>query len=297
MKEGADPDQSATIKFKHHIRLRADVFFMDKIYIELSIRTKDASEADLLIGLLSGIGYDGFREEDELLVACIDRSAFDPELMIQTLPEQTEKPEIREIREENWNALWESSFDPVVIPGRLSVRADFHQPVPDVQREIIITPKMSFGTGHHATTSLMLEEMLDVSFSNLDVLDFGTGTGVLAILAEQLGAGEVIAIDNDPWSIENSGENAAVNQCTRIELVLSDQLPENRTFDVILANINRNVILANADKLSNLLKPGGRLLLSGLLVSDRSDIVAAFRQRFQDPPRWKEKNGWIVLIY
>jgi ribosomal protein L11 methyltransferase len=297
MKEGADPDQSATIKYKHHIRLRADVFFMDKIYIELSIRTKDASEADLLIGLLSGIGYDGFREEDDLLVACIERSTFDPEMMRQTLPEHTEEPVIREIREENWNALWESSFDPVVIPGRLSVRADFHQPVPDVQREIIITPKMSFGTGHHATTSLMLEEMLDISFSNLDVLDFGTGTGVLAILAEQLGAREVIAIDNDPWSIENSRENAVVNQCTRIELVLSDQLPEYRTFDVILANINRNVILANADKLSNLLKPGGRLLLSGLLVSDQTDIVAAFQQRFQDPSRCREKNGWIVLIY
>ena len=270
---------------------------MDKIYIELTIRTKDASEADLLIGLLSGIGYEGFREEEDVLIACIDRSAFDPELMRQTLPEHTEKPVIREIREENWNALWESSFDPVVIPGRLSVRADFHQPVRDVQREIVITPKMSFGTGHHATTSLMLEEMLDVSFSNLDVLDFGTGTGVLAILAEHLGARDVIAIDNDPWSIENSRENAAVNQCTRIELFLSDQLPENRTFDVILANINRNVILSNADKLSNLLKPGGRLLLSGLLVSDRADIVAAFQQRFQDPPRWREKNGWIVLIY
>jgi ribosomal protein L11 methyltransferase len=270
---------------------------MDKTYIELKIHVKDAAESDLLVGLLAGIGFDGFREEEESLYACINSEFFDKNTVLQTLPEGTPEPVIREVREENWNALWESSFEPVVIPGRLSVRAAFHQPVQDVDREIIITPKMSFGTGHHATTSLMLEEMLDVRFEETQVLDFGTGTGVLAILAEQLGATSVNAIDNDPWSIENARENAMVNQCSRIELSLSDQLPENQTFDVILANINRNVILANAVKLGELLHQDGILMLSGLLLEDRADIESAFRDRFASPPRFRDKNGWMVLIY
>ncbi|MFY7795354.1 MAG: 50S ribosomal protein L11 methyltransferase, partial [Chitinophagaceae bacterium] len=143
----------------------------------------------------------------------------------------------------------------------------------------------------------MLEVMLDVPFHQTHVLDFGTGTGVLAILAAQLGAVSVTAIDNDTWSIENARENLSVNKCKGIELVLADQLPDNETFDVILANINRNVILANADRLSELLKSDGRLLLSGLLVEDRPDIEAAFLHRFPNPPICRERNGWIVLVY
>ena len=270
---------------------------MDKTYIEIAIRIKDASEADLLVGLLAGIGFEGFREEDEMLYACIDKASFDHGLMMETLPVGSTEPDVREIREENWNAIWESSFEPVILPGLLSVRASFHQPAPNVLREIIITPKMSFGTGHHATTSLMLEEMHNVGFEQSEVLDFGTGTGVLAILAEQLGATAVMAIDHDPWSIENARENAEVNQCRNIQLLESDKLPENHRFDVILANINRNVILANAAMLGEILKPEGRLLLSGLLVADREDIEAAFRPRFSHPPVYREKNGWIVLSY
>lgn len=270
---------------------------MDKTYIELAFTTQDASETDLLIGILSDIGFDGFREEHDKLFACIEQSALDQQRLSEVLPDSISAPEIREIREENWNAIWESSFEPVVIPGRLSVRAAFHQPVNGVAREIIITPKMSFGTGHHATTSLMLEVMLDVPFHQTHVLDFGTGTGVLAILAAQLGAVSVTAIDNDTWSIENARENLSVNKCKGIELVLADQLPDNETFDVILANINRNVILANADRLSELLKSDGRLLLSGLLVEDRPDIEAAFLHRFPNPPICRQRNGWIVLVY
>jgi ribosomal protein L11 methyltransferase len=270
---------------------------MDKTYIEIAIQIKDATEADLFVGLLAGINFDGFREEEKTLYACIDKDSFDHGLMAATLPDGTDGLTIREIREENWNAIWESSFEPVIIPGLLSVRAAFHQPVQGVKHEIIITPKMSFGTGHHATTSLMLQEMYHVRFDHCEVLDFGTGTGVLAILAAQLGASSVMAIDNDPWSIENARENAHVNQCEQIQLSLADQLPENNQFDVVLANINRNVILDNAATLSKILRPGGRLMLSGLLVADREDIESAFSARFSHPPLYREKNGWIVLIY
>jgi ribosomal protein L11 methyltransferase len=227
----------------------------------------------------------------------MDEAAFDLDAVMASLPEGIDQPDIRRIREENWNAQWESSFDPVVIPGRLSVRAMFHKPVEGVEREIVITPKMSFGTGHHATTSLMLEEMLNIPFSGKDVLDFGTGTGVLAILASMAGAKRVMAIDNDPWSMENAAENAAVNGCTNINLSLTDQLPQTDRFDIILANINRNVILSNTGQLCSLLRPNGILLLSGLLESDRIDVENAFLPLLSRHPSSRVRNGWIVLTY
>lgn len=280
-----------------NIRLRADVFFMDKTYIELTFQVKSAAESDLLTGVLATLGFEGFLEEDETLRACIESEAYDEGWLAQVLPAECPTPSVRTIREENWNARWESSFEPVVIPGRLSVRASFHAPVPDVSQEIIITPKMSFGTGHHATTSLMLEEMLDINFQDLNVLDFGTGTGVLAILAELSGAQTVHALDNDPWSMENARENMEVNQCTRLELSLSEKLPDHQSYDVILANINRNVLLEHADQLISMLRPGGRLLLSGLLVEDRAVIEDAFSQGLKHPPSYRTRNGWILLSY
>lgn len=270
---------------------------MEKTYIELAFRVSSPAESDLLIGCLSDLGFDGFREEDPYLYACIDETSFDMTKVMDSLPSDVVEPEVKRIKEENWNAQWESSFEPVVIPGRLSVRAGFHQPVADVQREIIITPKMSFGTGHHATTSLMLEEMMDLPFSGKEVLDFGTGTGVLAILASMSGASRVLAIDNDPWSMENAAENVGVNECHTIELSLNDQLPDNDKFDIILANINRNVILANTEKLCDLLRENGILLLSGLLVADREDVEEAFIKYLGIRPFCRERNGWIVLKY
>jgi ribosomal protein L11 methyltransferase len=270
---------------------------MEKTYVELAFRVQNPGESDLLTGWLSTLGFDGFREEDEFLYACMDEAAFDLHTVMASLPEGIDQPDIRRIREENWNAQWESSFDPVVIPGRLSVRAMFHKPVEGVEREIVITPKMSFGTGHHATTSLMLEEMLNIPFSGKDVLDFGTGTGVLAILASMAGAKRVMAIDNDPWSMENAAENAAVNGCTNINLSLTDQLPQTDRFDIILANINRNVILSNTGQLCSLLRPNGILLLSGLLESDRIDVENAFLPLLSRHPSSRVRNGWIVLTY
>jgi ribosomal protein L11 methyltransferase len=270
---------------------------MEKTYVELAFRVQNPAESDLLIGWLSTLGFDGFREEDAYLYACMDEASFEPGVIMASLPDGIGQPDICRIKEENWNAQWESSFDPVVIPGRLSVRAMFHQPVLGVEREIVITPKMSFGTGHHATTSLMLEEMLDLPFRGKDVLDFGTGTGVLAILASMSGANRVLAIDNDPWSMENAAENVTVNECPHIDLSLTDQLPTNIKFDIILANINRNVILANRVQLCSLLHPDGILLLSGLLESDRSDVEKAFMPHFSQPPFCRARNGWIVLKY
>ncbi len=163
--------------------------------------------------------------------------------------------------------------------------------------EIVITPRMSFGTGHHATTWLMLSEMADLDLDGKDVLDFGSGTGILAIMAEMKGARAVDALDNDPGCIANAGENIAENGCLRIRTVLSDTVPEGKTYDVVVANINRNVILAEAGRLVKVLKPGGKLILSGLLREDGPAVEEAFSGLVGKPASTRGRGGWILLSY
>src|SRR5205809_7074705 len=142
------------------------------------------------------------------------------------------------IAEQNWNSIWEENFQPVIIQNAVAIRAHFHQPITTVQHEIIITPKMSFGTGHHATTYLMLEQMTSIDFAGKSVLDYGTGTGVLSIYAEKLGAAAITAIDNDEWSINNAAENIQQNNCKKINLALGNKPPAKHIYQVELANIN-----------------------------------------------------------
>ena len=162
--------------------------------------------------------------------------------------------------------------------------------------ELLITPKMSFGTGHHATTYLVIRTMMDLDFTNKTVLDFGTGTGVLAILAEKLGAGKVIAIDNDEWSILNARENLEKNASQFIEILKADELLGFKDpFDIILANINRHVILENLPSLKRLLKPGATLILSGLLKEDREDIKQVLQQQQIKFLTIWERGDWICI--
>ena len=150
----------------------------------------------------------------------------------------------------------------------------------DVAHEVVITPKMSFGTGHHATTWMMIRQMKEIDFKDKVVFDFGTGTGVLAILAEKLHAKKIIAADIDDWSIENARENISLNQCTRIHILQMDSMSTDDVFDIILANINKNVLLDNMEKMAGQLKNKGVLLLSGLLTSDETDIVQSAKKKF-----------------
>ena len=177
-----------------------------------------------------------------------------------------------------------------------AVRASFHEPVPGVEHEIIITPKMSFGTGHHATTYIMIQFLQQLDIKGKRVLDFGTGTGILAILAERLGATGVTAIDNDDWSIENAAENIAVNKCTGIKLSKAGDLKELGHFDVILANINRHVLLANMLDLKQHLALGGVLILSGLLPDDAPVIEAKAAENDLGIFEQKNYNNWIGLL-
>jgi ribosomal protein L11 methyltransferase len=267
-----------------------------KDYIEITFQ-KGTADNDLLLAALTVMGYEGFEEDDDVLKAYISEVEFEKEKLLEIATKFNVKFTQQIIHAQNWNAQWESGFEPVIIDDFVSVRAHFHKQIAGVEHDIIITPKMSFGTGHHATTFLMLSAMRKIEFVNKRVLDFGTGTGLLAILAEKLGAREVDAIDVDDWSIENANENVANNNCTRINLHLSDNPGTNLNYDVILANINRNVLLDNMSKFSQMLSAKGILLLSGLLIEDEEVIVTAARHVGMNLFEKNTKNKWLALRF
>ena len=264
-------------------------------YIQIEFQNISQQQSDILIAHLNEIGFEGFEEEQSKLKAFITSTAFDENLLKYiSSPLQLDFSKTI-IEETNWNQVWESNFDPVIVDDFVAVRAGFHEPVKEAKLEIIITPKMSFGTGHHATTFMMMRQMREIDFADKTVFDFGTGTGVLAILAEKLGAKTVLAIDNDSWSIDNAAENIKRNDCTRIELKLADTAATNENFDIILANINKNVILDNFELLAEQLLPGGILLLSGLLTEDKQDILAKSRDLYLQILQVGERHNWLFI--
>jgi ribosomal protein L11 methyltransferase len=202
------------------------------------------------------------------------------------------------IDKQNWNALWESNFEPVLVDDFVGVRANFHPPFNGgVEHDIIITPKMSFGTGHHGTTYSVMQLMRGIDFANKSVFDFGTGTGLLAILAHKLGAGDILAVDNDDWCIENASENITVNNTQSIEIQKVDNAKLNKKFNIIIANINKNIILDNLAFLAEATVPGGVVLLSGLLVEDEPEIEAACKALGWIHQETRTRNNWIALHY
>lgn len=266
-------------------------------HILLSFKVSDPMKADLLTGVLSMLGCTGFEETEEGLNAFAEEGSLDMEGLDEKMRQLGVSYYGSTVENRNWNALWESSFEPVVIQGKVSVRASFHQPVAGEGIEIVITPRMSFGTGHHATTWLMLSELADMDLSGRDVLDFGSGTGILSIMAEKRGARSVDAVDNDPVCVANADENARENGCRRIRHIQAESLPADSTYDVILANINRNIILAEAGRMMAALRPGGSILLSGLLVEDGPAVGEAFSGGPGHPPATRERAGWIIVKF
>jgi ribosomal protein L11 methyltransferase len=247
-----------------------------------------------LIALLDDYHPAGFEQTDEKLKAYFEEEGFDKDAVMQILSGYD--CTVSTVEEQNWNAVWEENFQPVIVEDFCAVRAHFHQPISNVEHEIIITPKMSFGTGHHATTYMMMQQMRHIDFNQKKVFDFGTGTGILAILAEKLGAETITAIDVDDWSIENAKENFQRNGCSRIAVSLSSQLPVDN-YDIILANINRNVLLDYMEGLKKMVNPGGVVVLSGLLASDEADIKEAANRQGLQLKKKEEKNGWVSLLF
>ncbi len=262
-------------------------------YIQISIEAGEEQQ-EILVGILSQLNATGFEQTTTHLYAYFNENNFPGYEVNQILKQFTFQ--IQTLKEQNWNKEWESNFHPVMVNDFCGIRADFHAPIKTVQHEIIITPKMSFGTRHHATTYLMIEQMKELEFKNKTVFDFGTGTGILAILAEKLGAASVSAIDADEWSIENAQENIAMNKCNKISVHLSSVLP-NKSFNFLLANINKNVILENLPHLKKGLEKNGHLLLSGLLSVDEKIIVQACTRLHLKLIKQTSRNNWISLVF
>ncbi len=261
--------------------------------IQIKIEANEEQQ-DILISELSDLGADGFEQKDNILIAYFNENIFKSYDINEVLKKISF--DISTIEERNWNKLWESNFEPVVVNNFCAIRAEFHEPISDVQHEIIITPKMSFGTGHHATTYMMIEQMKQIDFINKTVFDFGTGTGILSILAVKLGAASITAIDVDEWSIANAKENIEKNNCSKISVSLSSQIPSKK-FEIILANINRNVILEYLPQLKKILNEKCHLLLSGLLTIDEKDIVEDCKKQNLKLINRSELNNWISLLF
>lgn len=265
-------------------------------YIRISFKDINEDQLHLLVALLENIGFDGFEENENALTAYIKEEAFDAKRLEKIAKQCNASYTTSLEKEQNWNAVWESNFQPVIVNDFVAVRASFHEPVAGVAHEIIITPKMSFGTGHHATTWMMLEQMSKLDFTDKTVFDFGAGTGILAILAEKLGASVVIAIDNDEWSIRNAKENFSTNGCHRIILQHHDTAEMQQHFDIILANINKNIILTNLSFLVSQLNAGGFILLSGLLKDDEADILNELKKYPVTHVYTQHKDKWIAIL-
>lgn len=270
-------------------------------YIKISMQVTGSEEAERLIALLHELSVEGFEEKESSLEAFLDESVYDKERIAQLLNDNRIEFSEERIDTINWNEAWESNYDPVTVlhphTGQTfaHIRASFHAIDPDALHGILINPKMSFGTGHHATTCLMAEELALTPLAGRSVLDFGTGTGILAILAEKLGASGIMAIDNDSWSIENAGENATLNECERIVFQQTDKVIGDKRYDVILANINLNVICENFSSLINSMKSSGELIFSGILNSDEKILTELAIKNSLEIVNISRKGEWSLI--
>jgi len=270
-------------------------------YTQIEFEHLSTGQKEIIIALLSEMKYEGFEEVEDLLKAFIP-SAFYDENELTTFCERHGLFFSRsKVEDKNWNTHWESNFHPVIIGHSIdnkpwvAVRAMFHEPIVNASHELIITPKMSFGTGHHATTSMMMKMMSELDFTDKMVLDFGTGTGVLAILSEKLGAARIIAIDNDEQSIKNANENLDSNNCSRIQLIEASAAYVDIRFDIILANIIKGVILDNLTAFAKQMVNGGIVLLSGLLADDEREILEKAGSNNLILRKKIEDKNWVCL--
>ncbi len=258
---------------------------------------------DLLINALGEIGFDTFEETDLGFTAYIPSDRFDQERLDAALDPYKESVtfsyEVNLIPHKNWNEIWESNFEPLQIGDTCYVRATFHEPRPEFTYQIVIDPKMAFGTGHHQTTSMMMELMLEENLQGLKVLDMGCGTGILAILASMLGAAEVMAIDYDPVCFASTEENARINQVSNIRVACgSKEVIPDEQFDFILANINRNILLDQLETYVSVLKPGGTLMMSGFYADPDLEIIqnAAARHGLKYAGH-RTRSAWVAAKF
>ncbi|WP_192347191.1 50S ribosomal protein L11 methyltransferase [Algoriphagus sp. Y33] len=269
-------------------------------YLEFRIKCLEEFR-EILIAELSMLGFDSFLETEEGIDAYTLESDFDRQSFDEVIAQYKEKAEITleegVMPKVNWNEEWEKNYDPIVVDDLVYVRASFHPSKPDFKYEIVINPKMSFGTGHHATTFQMLRHQGEIDHLGKRVLDVGSGTGILAVMAHLLGASEVKAFDIDDWCVDNGNENFDLNGLTtRMELGTIREVNPLGEFDIVLANINKNVLLDEMSIYVDLLKASGYLLLSGFYTEDIEDLNDCARPLGLELISQQSRDNWAALI-
>ena len=276
-------------------------------YFEVTFTTAPCNETvnDVVSALAGEIGFESFVEWENGVQAYVQQSLFDEESLKEMianfpLPDTQIAYEIKEAEDKDWNEEWEKNFfQPIVIGDRCCIHSTFHKNTPKTEYEILINPQMAFGTGHHETTSSIICELLDADLEGKSVLDMGCGTSILAILASMRGADPVTAIDIDDWCVNNSRDNIELNNIHNIKVELGDAalLEGREPFDVIIANINRNILLADMDRYAACMHPGSELFMSGFYVQD----IPAIREKAESLGmtfvHHREKNNWAAVKF
>ena len=260
--------------------------------------------SDILMSELGDAGFESFLNEDSVLKAYIQQSIYNEKTLKDTLKNfpidvDVIKYTYSEAEDKNWNEEWEKNFfQPIIIGTQCAIHSTFHKDIPKVDYDIIINPQMAFGTGHHETTSLIINELLQTDLKDKTVLDMGCGTSILAILAHKRGAHPITAIDIDSWCVENSKDNCELNGIKDINIKLgnADILSQEKPFDLIIANINRNILLNDMEKYCEVLNEGGTLLMSGFYTQDISILEEKAKALRMRTIRTNSKNNWACLI-
>lgn len=275
-------------------------------YYEFKFIFKPKNEivSDILMSVLGDVGFESFVEEDDVLKAYIQQSLFNKEELqtsINQFPIEVDAIDYTytEAEDKDWNEEWEKNFfKPIVIDDLCAIHSTFHTDIPKVKYDIIINPQMAFGTGHHETTSLILNELLQMDLQNKAVLDMGCGTSILAILASKRGAKPITAIDIDSWCVDNSKDNCQLNQITDIDIKLGDAsiLKDEKPFNLVIANINRNILLQDMDKYVQVLQEKGKLLMSGFYTEDIAILQEKAESLGLHFVKTNHKNNWACLL-
>ncbi|PKV65514.1 [LSU ribosomal protein L11P]-lysine N-methyltransferase [Polaribacter sp. Hel1_33_96] len=276
--------------------------FMDNIYIEYNFKViPKEPAAEILIAELGAVGFESFVENEDGVTAYIQKEEWNSNILDTIFVLNSDEFSIEynqnEVEQTNWNAEWEKNFTPIEVDEIVSIRAPFHENS-NLKYDIVIEPKMSFGTGHHETTHMMVQHLLQLDLNNKQTLDMGCGTGILAIFAEMKGAKPIDAIDIDNWCYENSIENVTRNNCHHISVFEGDSsLLINKKYDLIIANINRNILLMDMKVYANCLKEKGILLLSGFYEEDIPIIDAEVSKYNLKLENFIQRNNWVALKY